>query len=110
MSSFNFTSILNSLSANGVTGNVAGNIISHLALQNSAVSTTNALFNQLVADSASPAAVAEIITKIETTEGVPPGVVNALESLRTGNPTQMQVLQAIPALEAAIAAANPSVF
>jgi hypothetical protein len=105
-----WTSILNSLTENGVTSGVAGKIVQSLAGQNSVRSKTTTLLNQLLAESASPAAVAETITQIEQVPGVPAAVVTALESLRGGGVTQMQIMQAIPAIEAAIAAANPSVF
>ena len=50
---------------------------------------------------------ANTITQIESTPGVPPAVISALESLRQPNVTQLEVIQAIPAIEQAIAAANP---
>ena len=103
----NFSNIINSLTANGVTGTAAGKIIQQIAGGNSVTSKTTALLNQLLAESSSPAAVAETITQIESTPGVPPAVIGALESLRNPAVTQMQIMEAVPAIEAAIAAANP---
>jgi hypothetical protein len=106
----NWTNLLNALTSNGVTGHAAHNIISGLARSNSVTAKTTALLNQLLAESGSPSAVAETITQIESTPGVPPAVVSALESLKAPGTTQLQIMQAIPSIEQAIAAANPSWF
>lgn len=106
MSTNFFTNLTNALSSAGVNASSIPSILSGVASFNSVSSKVNALLNQLAADSASPAAVAGIVTEIEEIPGVPPSVIPLLETLRTPGISQLQVFQSITAIEAAVSQAN----
>ena len=101
-----FGSLITALTSNGVASTAIPSILSSFAGLNSTSSKVNALLNQLVQDSASPAAAQQIVTQIETTPGVPAGVVAALEAIRAGGFQQLSIVEAIPGIEAAVSAAN----
>jgi uncharacterized membrane protein affecting hemolysin expression len=105
-----FTNLINSLTSSGLSTAVANGVASVFAKNNSVQSKSTALLNQLVADSAIPDAVVTVIQQIEAIPGVPSAVIAALEGLKAPGVTQLQIMQAVPAIEAAIAAANPSIF
>jgi hypothetical protein len=104
-STFGFGAIIKALTASG-NSSLIPSAIQALGVGNSVSSKVTAMLNQLAAEMTSPAAVAQIVTNIESTPGVPPTVLPLLEDLRRPGITPLQVSQTIAAIEAAVTSAN----
>lgn len=75
------SSIFNSLTSSGVSSTVAGSVLSALSSTYKLKSALNNLVVQAVADRAYPDVLAKVVMNIETTQGVPPAILDLAGTL-----------------------------